>query len=50
MADCRFRVTTSYEADPHKKDYNYEYNLMCELREQVRQCDRRINVARDGRV
>lgn len=33
-----------YEADPHRRSYNYESILYSELQDHVRACDRRISV------
>ena len=37
-------VTHRYEADPHRRSYNYESILYSELQDHVRACDRRISV------
>lgn len=37
-------MTHRYEADPHRRSYNYESILYSELQDHVRACDRRISV------
>ena len=38
-------VIISFEQDPKRDSYGYEAILLSELKEEIRQCDRRINVS-----
>ena len=42
---CVLICINSFERDPDRDKYGYESILLADLKEQVRQCDRRINVA-----
>ena len=39
-----FEVLISFEQDPNRDSYGYEAILLKQLQEEVRQCDRRIDV------
>ena len=43
-------ILSRYEKDPNSKYYHYEDSLRLSLREQVRHCDRRIQVVKWSEV